>query len=80
MSQQVVSMASTRSLEAMLFPGITQTSPELGVLLVTASVTGVSLQCYYPYIALPFPFSHLLLPVITSKNYKKADIYWRRRH
>lgn len=33
-----------------------------------------------PLYSLPFPFGCLLLPVITSENYKKADIYWRRRH
>lgn len=65
-------MASTRRFEALLFPGVTWTSPELGVLLVTASVSGVSLQCYYPYAAFLSPLvicCCLLSPLIITKSW-----------
>lgn len=71
-SQEVMSMASTRSFEATLFPGITWISPELDVLLVCASVSGVSLQCYYPYAAFPSPLvvcCHLLSPLKITKSW-----------
>lgn len=55
-----------------LFPGITWTSLELGMLLVTASVSRVSLQCYYHWAAFPSPLvicCYLLSPLKITKSW-----------
>lgn len=77
-------MASTRRFEVTLFPDITLTSPELGVILVTASVPGVAPQLRYHYAAFLAPLGLLLLPVTTSAGHKKLMFMGgsmrRRRH
>lgn len=75
-------MASTRRFEVTLFPDITWTSPDLGVVLGTASVSGVAPQHRYHYAAFLSRFGPFLLPVTPSADYKKLMFigrYMRRK-